>query len=179
MKRFHVHVAVTDLTQSIRFYSQLFASEPSVTKPDYAKWMLDDPRINFAISQQGTDAGVNHLGLQVETDSELEEVHGRLQGAEGAILVEENVACCYARSDKYWITDPQGVAWETFRSLGTVPVYGQADAGVAADKEACCTPGKSVTTAPVPKVAAKGCCAPGAARASEGALSKKGAFANP
>ena len=162
MKRFHVHVAVSDLDQSIRFYSTLFAAEPSVVKPDYAKWMLDDPRINFAISQRGSSAGVNHLGLQVDDEAELEEVHGRLEGAEGTILAEKDVSCCYARSDKYWITDPQGVAWETFRSLGTVPFYGDADAAAEPGKDACCAPQAAVATAALPKVASKSCCAPAA-----------------
>jgi catechol 2,3-dioxygenase-like lactoylglutathione lyase family enzyme len=169
MKRFHVHVAVTDLTQSIRFYSQLFASEPSVLKPDYAKWMLDDPRINFAISQRASGSGVNHLGLQVDNETELEEVHDRLLGAEGSIVAEKGVACCYSRSDKYWITDPQGVAWETFRSLGTVPFYGQADVEPETGKEPCCATEPSGTTGPAPKVVAKGCCAPAAAIAGENA----------
>ena len=169
MKRFHVHVGVTDLNRSIRFYSQLFASEPSVVKPDYAKWMLDDPRINFAISQRGSSAGVNHLGLQVDSDAELEEVHGRLESAEGAIVVEEDVSCCYARSDKYWITDPQGVAWETFHSLGAVRFYGQTEAGAEPGKEACCAPAPGVATAAIPKVAAKSCCAPAAADAGSSA----------
>jgi hypothetical protein len=163
MKRFHVHVGVTDLNQSIRFYSQLFASEPAVVKPDYAKWMLDDPRINFAISQRGS-TGINHLGLQVDSDSELEEVHGRLEGAEGSILAEKDVSCCYARSDKYWITDPQGVAWETFRSLGSVPLYGQSDVDEPAGEKACCGPKASVTKVSIPVVAATGGCAPAAAK---------------
>ena len=160
MKRFHVHVAVTDLDQSIRFYSHLFATEPTVVKPDYAKWMLADPRINFAISKRGGNSGVNHLGMQVDSDTELAEVHARLQGAEGSIVAEKDVACCYARSDKYWITDPQGVAWETFHSLGTVPFYGQSVTDSDVGTEACCTDTSSKSATALPKVAAKTCCAP-------------------
>lgn len=127
MKRFHVHVAVPDLGKSIRFYSTMFAAEPTVVKPDYAKWMLDDPRINFAISHRGSRSGVNHLGMQVDSDAELEEIHQRLDAAHANVAEEKNVACCYARSDKYWITDPAGIAWESFRSLGNVPFYGEGD----------------------------------------------------
>jgi len=126
MKRFHVHVAVPDLQQSIRFYSAMFGAEPAVVKPDYAKWMLEDPRINFAISERDSArAGVNHLGFQVEGDAELEEVHARLRAAETRIVEEKNVSCCYARSDKYWVKDPSGIAWESFHSLGSVPFFGE------------------------------------------------------
>jgi catechol 2,3-dioxygenase-like lactoylglutathione lyase family enzyme len=132
MKRFHVHVAVSDLEQSIGFYSTVFATPPSVHKPDYAKWMLDDPRINFAISQRSGKLGVNHLGLQVDSGAELEEIHGRLDAAGGDVLAETNVSCCYAKADKYWITDPQGVAWESFHTLDTIPYYGDSDVSAAA-----------------------------------------------
>jgi len=165
MKRFHVHVGVRDLPASIRFYSALFATPPTVTKPDYAKWMLEDPRINFAISQRGGHHGVNHLGMQVDDDAELEEIHGRLDAA-GAVA-ESDVSCCYARSDKYWIEDPQGVAWESFRSLGTVPYFGDGEAtsdvtsesGTAAGAvvpAACCGPGPGGVTASAS--APKSCC---------------------
>jgi catechol 2,3-dioxygenase-like lactoylglutathione lyase family enzyme len=137
MKRFHVHVAVPDLEKSIRFYSTFFGVEPSVVKPDYAKWMLDDPRVNFAISQRGAKAGVNHLGFQVDDDAELTELHARLEAADSAVLEEKGVACCYARSDKYWVTDPAGVAWESFHSLGTVPYY-NADEARETTAKACC-----------------------------------------
>jgi len=123
MKRFHVHVAVPDLAQSIRFYSTLFGAEPAVVKDDYAKWMLEDPRVNFAISRRGAAPGIDHLGFQVESDAELGEIRSRLQAAGASGLEEKDVSCCYARSDKYWTTDPSGVAWESFRSLGTVPLY--------------------------------------------------------
>lgn len=153
MKRFHVHVAVPDLQQSIRFYSTMFGAEPSVVKPDYAKWMLEDPRVNFAISQRGSQAGVNHLGFQVDDAAELEQIHGRLEAAEGAVLEEKGVSCCYARSDKYWVTDPAGIAWESFHSLGSVPFYhGEAEPQEQAGT--CCAP------APVKEAAASSCCSP-------------------
>ncbi|OQW73469.1 MAG: glyoxalase/bleomycin resistance/dioxygenase family protein [Proteobacteria bacterium ST_bin13] len=124
MKRLHVHVAVDDLDRSIGFYSALFASEPSVTKPDYAKWMLDDPRVNFAISMRGTAAGVEHLGIQVEDASELAEVYARLKKADAPVVEEGKTTCCYAKSEKSWITDPQGVVWETFLTEGESTSYG-------------------------------------------------------
>jgi catechol 2,3-dioxygenase-like lactoylglutathione lyase family enzyme len=143
MKRFHVHVAVRDLDDSVRFYSTIFGAAPSVHKPDYAKWMLDDPRINFAISERSGHHGVNHLGFQVDDDAELEQIHGRLEAAGAAVVAERGVSCCYARSDKYWISDPQGVAWESFRSLGSVPFYGDegnapAEPAAGATAKACC-----------------------------------------
>jgi catechol 2,3-dioxygenase-like lactoylglutathione lyase family enzyme len=121
MKRFHVHVSVPDLDSSIRFYSTLFGTEPAVVKGDYAKWMLEDPRVNFAISQRGGKAGLNHLGLQTDSDAELEVLNGRLQQADLTTHAEKETACCYARSNKYWVTDPTGIAWETFHTLGEVP----------------------------------------------------------
>ena len=138
MKRFHVHVAVPDLNESIRFYSTMFGVEPAVVKPDYAKWMLDDPRVNFAISQRSTRAGINHLGLQVDSDDELEALHARLRSAETHVAEEKNVSCCYARSDKYWVTDPAGVAWESFRNLGSVEFYDEK--GNASEPSGCCAP---------------------------------------
>jgi extradiol dioxygenase family protein len=160
MKRFHVHVAVNDLQESTRFYSTMFGVEPTVLKPDYAKWMLDDPRVNFAISQRGENVGVNHLGVQAETDNELEAIHANLQRADRAVLEEKGVSCCYAKSDKYWVTDPQGIAWETFRSLGSVPFYGKdgdaAPAACGSDQESgCCTPRGEAA----PAAKATGCCA--------------------
>lgn len=139
MKRFHVHVAVPDLESSIRFYSTVFGAEPTVVKPDYAKWMLEDPRVNFAISLRGGAAGVNHLGLQVDDAAELEQMHSRLAAADGGVTEEKDVACCYARSDKYWTTDPAGVAWETFHSLGTVPFYSAKDACGEGNTTCCAT----------------------------------------
>jgi hypothetical protein len=128
MKRFHVHVAVADIAQSVRFYSTLFASAPTVIKPDYAKWMLDDPRVNFAISKRGATAGIEHLGIQVENETELAEVYERLEHAEQPVLAEAAATCCYAHSDKQWIADPQGVAWETFLTTGEATVYGRSGA---------------------------------------------------
>ncbi len=125
MKRFHVHVAVADLESSIRFYSSLFGAQPAVTKDDYAKWMLDDPRVNFAISKRGDTPGVNHLGIQVESDEELLEMRGRLSQADGPVVEQANAACCYAASNKHWVQDPQGVAWETFHTLSNIPVFGE------------------------------------------------------
>ena len=116
MKRLHVHIIVRDLDDSIHFYKTLFDAEPSVLKDDYAKWMLDDPRVNFAISARGGVAGINHLGVQVEAD-ELAALTGRLQSAGRAVAEQSDAACCYAKSDKTWIEDPQGVRWEAFRAM--------------------------------------------------------------
>lgn len=124
MKRLHVNVGVEDIPQSVQFYSRLFAAEPTVLKDDYAKWMLDEPRVNFAISRQCGKIGVNHLGIQAETEDELGEVYGRLERAGGSILDEGETTCCYARSTKRWISDPQGVAWETFLTHGESSTYG-------------------------------------------------------
>ena len=145
MKRFHVHVAVHDLQQSIRFYSSLFGAPPSVTKTDYAKWLLDDPRVNFAISARGAQPGLDHLGVQAESDAELEEIGSRLAQADVSLVPQKGAACCYAKSDKYWTIDPQGIAWESFHTLESVPVYGGDTAIKAAGKEsACCaTPGRA------------------------------------
>ena len=141
MKRFHVHVAVHDLEQSIRFYSSLFGVAPSVTKDDYAKWMLEDPRVNFAISARGAKPGLDHLGLQAETDAELEEIGVRLAQADVSIVPQKGAACCYAKSDKYWTIDPQGIAWESFHTLDSVPVYGSDTAIRPTErKAACCAP---------------------------------------
>jgi catechol 2,3-dioxygenase-like lactoylglutathione lyase family enzyme len=141
MKRFHVHVAVRDLQQSIRFYSALFGAKPSVEKEDYAKWMLDDPRVNFAISKRGKNAGLDHLGIQTETDAELKEVGSQLAQADVSVMPQKGASCCYAKSDKYWTIDPQGVAWESFHTLDSVPMYGS-DTKINAGqrKAACCAP---------------------------------------
>lgn len=125
MKRFHVHVSVENLEHSIRFYSTLFAAAPAVRQTDYAKWVLEDPRINFAISTRRQPVGVNHLGFQVDTDEELRGMHTQLRDADARLIQEDAQPCCYARSDKYWVTDPSGVAWETFHTLGSIPVYGE------------------------------------------------------
>jgi catechol 2,3-dioxygenase-like lactoylglutathione lyase family enzyme len=137
MKRFHVHVAVDDLDANIQFYSNVFGMRPTVLKPDYAKWMVDNPRVNFAISKRGLKPGVDHLRIQVESDMELAELREQVAAAEVAVLDQANTVCCYARSDKYWITDPQGIAWETFHTLDSVPVYGES---LHAKQTACCNP---------------------------------------
>lgn len=146
MKRFHVHIGVSNLDESIAFYSGLFGAEPSVTKSDYAKWMLEDPRINFAISRKcGAAKGVEHLGLQVEDQAELADVYGRLKAAKGPVLEEGATTCCYAKSEKSWIADPDGVVWEAFLTTGDSTVYGEGPdfAGLASDNaaaNACCAP---------------------------------------
>jgi catechol 2,3-dioxygenase-like lactoylglutathione lyase family enzyme len=143
MKRFHVHVSVSDLDQSVRFYSTLFAAEPTVVKSDYAKWMLEDPRVNFAISTRDPVAGVNHIGLQVDSAEELGNLEAQLKRADRDLVSESGITCCYAKGDKYWVTDPQGVAWEVFHTLEDAPVYGEhrsiANLHVP-EKPACCTP---------------------------------------
>jgi len=140
MKRLHVHVSVDDLAHSVRFYSTLFAAEPTVLKPDYAKWMLDDPRVNFAISTGRGAAGVSHLGIQAEDEDELAEVYDRLSRAERPVVEARNATCCYAKSNKQWIADPQGVPWETFQTYGESTVYGQGSLARLREAEAagCC-----------------------------------------
>ena len=139
MKRFHVHIAVDDLQKNIQFYSSLFASEPTVIKEDYAKWTLDDPRVNFAISQRGRTPGVDHLGIQVESTGELDEMNQRLLQADLPSAAQIGGACCYAKSDKYWTVDPQGIAWEAFHTLDSIPVFG-ADTAEKSQAEGCCVP---------------------------------------
>lgn len=145
MKRLHVHVGVDDLAQSIRFYSTLFGAEPSVAKPDYAKWMLEDPRVNFAISSGQAARGIEHLGIQVENEGELAEVYDRLKAADRPVLEEGATSCCYAKSEKSWIADPQGVVWEAFLTSGESTVYGGSPAlgslaAPAAAPSPCCAP---------------------------------------
>lgn len=145
MKRLHVHVGVNDLDQSIRFYSTLFAAEPTVVKDDYAKWMLDDPRVNFAISScQHADKGIEHLGIQAESTDELTDVYRRLQVAGGPVLEEGATTCCYSKSEKSWIADPDGVVWEAFFTSGEATVYGDSPGLSAlsenASKSSCCSP---------------------------------------
>jgi hypothetical protein len=158
MKRLHVHVAVEDIAVSTRFYSALFAAEPSVLKPDYAKWMLEDPRVNFSISMRGREAGLDHLGIQVEDEGELREVYGRLKAAERPVLEEGATTCCYAQSEKSWIADPTGIAWEAFLTHGESTVYGTS-VDLAVVKEtasACCAPAAASITAAAPAKSA--CC---------------------
>ena len=143
MKRLHVHVAVHDLQQSIRFYSALFAAQPSVLKDDYAKWMLDDPRVNFAISSRSPKTGIDHLGIQAENGEELEDIGSRLAQADVSTTSQKGASCCYAKSDKYWTIDPQGIAWESFHTLESAPMFGQSTRSRAAESEsagkaACC-----------------------------------------
>lgn len=155
MKRLHVHISVDDLSQSIRFYSALFGAEPSITKADYAKWTVDDPRVNFAISTRGAKSGLDHLGIQVETADELHEVYGRLQTAGRPVFEQGETTCCYAKSEKAWIADPQGVSWETFLTTGESAVYGGgAELGPVriANGTACCPPKQ-------PTEPANSCCA--------------------
>jgi catechol 2,3-dioxygenase-like lactoylglutathione lyase family enzyme len=139
-QRFHVHLHVADLQQSDGFYTKLFAAEPTKRESDYAKWMLDDPRINFAISTRGQKLGVDHLGLQVDDPAELGALRERAQAADMTMAVEDGGACCYARSDKHWIADPQGVAWEHFHTLADVPTFHGAAAEPNAAATACCPP---------------------------------------
>lgn len=154
MKRLHVHVAVQNLESSIRFYSELFAANPVVVKHDYAKWMLEDPRVNFAISARSATPGIEHLGIQVESKDELAEVYERLQRADGPVLEEGATTCCYAKSEKSWIEDPQGVKWETFLTTGESTVYGKDPD--RSSTTACCTPASLASV----KQASDACCTP-------------------
>ncbi|MEQ8346712.1 MAG: ArsI/CadI family heavy metal resistance metalloenzyme [Sneathiellaceae bacterium] len=150
MKRFHISLAVDDLDASVAFYSGLFGAGPSVQKPDYAKWMLDDPRVNLAISTRGKGSGLDHLGIQAESQDELREVQSRLDGTGGRVIPQGETTCCYAKSEKSWVFDPQGIAWETFFTSGESTVYGEdlatvaapvADRAASSAKGACCAPG--------------------------------------
>ena len=162
MKRFHVHVNVGDLDASIRFYSQLFAAAPVVVKDDYAKWMLDDPRLNFAISRRERASGVDHLGLQADDAAELAEIGQRLAAADTIALTETNTTCCYAHSDKYWAEDPQGLRWETFHTFGSATTYYAPDGAPAGEgpqriesASSCCAPQAA-------KTESAACCGPAA-----------------
>ena len=152
MKRLHVHVGVENLDASIAFYSTLFSAEPTLRKPDYAKWMLDDPRVNFAISS-GNHAqnGIEHLGIQVENQGELAEVYGRLGAAGRPVLEEGATTCCYAKSEKSWIADPDGIVWETFLTSGEATIYGDSPALTAlsdnASETTCCAPARPAAQA--------------------------------
>jgi catechol 2,3-dioxygenase-like lactoylglutathione lyase family enzyme len=146
MSRLHVHISVEDIDQNIRFYSALFGSDPSVIKADYAKWDLAEPAVNFAISKRGPETGLDHIGIQADNDTELTAIQSRLQQAGIAGHEQRDAACCYARSDKYWTQDPQGIAWESFHSLETIPTFSRGDEAPAAS--GCC----------VPKMATAGCC---------------------
>jgi catechol 2,3-dioxygenase-like lactoylglutathione lyase family enzyme len=145
MKRLHVNLTVTDLEESVDFYTKLFGMKPSVTKPDYAKWMLDDPRVNFSIAAHAGDTGIDHLGMQAEDEVEFADIRERLNDAEVPVFEQPNVTCCYARSTKAWVRDPDGVAWETFLTHGSSAIYGDGSkdqaartAKLAAPSENCC-----------------------------------------
>jgi len=160
MKRMHIHVAVDDLERSVDFYSALFATEPSVVKTEYAKWMLDDPRVNFAISNRGGQAGLDHLGIQAESRDELNEIYARLHKAGGNVIEQGQTSCCYARSEKSWIDDPSGISWETFHTTGESTDYGDGSGERApriAHEKSCCAP--QAVPEPAPVVAACGCSA--------------------
>ena len=173
MKRLHVHVGVADLDQSIRFYSTLFGAEPTVTKPDYAKWMLEDPRVNFAISHRPGAAKLDHLGIQADSTDELNEIAERLKSAEQAVFEQKDASCCYAKSDKAWVADPTGISWETFHTSGAITTYGEDRAQTATNvaveaaepaASACCAPDMSAQLATKQEAAAikqrASCCGP-------------------
>ncbi len=153
MKRLHVSLAVTDLDESVRFYSTLFATGPTVLKSDYAKWMLEDPRVNFSISTRSEDRGLDHLGIQVDSREELGEIAERLESAGSGVYDKGEAHCCYAHSHKAWVRDPEGLAWETFFTFGADTVYGEGmiASDPAADRKTCC--------APKAAAAADACCA--------------------
>lgn len=138
MKTIHLHISVEDIEKSLAFYSHLFGAEPTVSKPDYAKWMLDDPLVNFAISQCGAKAGLNHIGIQVESETELTEIKKRLEKTELSVLTDEGATCCYAKSDKHWVQDPSGIAWETYRNLESALTFNDHDS--IETNSACCAP---------------------------------------
>lgn len=172
MKRFHVHLRVDDLATSIGFYSKLFAAAPDRVEADYAKWMLDDPRVNFAISMRGGPAGLDHLGFQTDESGELDALRERARSADLAMRDEGRTTCCYARSDKHWIADPQGVPWEHFHTLDTIPVFSEPEQG-ADDASVCCAP------ATTPASMAVGCCAPAAAGTARAEPTPEGATCCP
>ena len=141
MRRFHMHISVDDLNKNIQFYSQLFNADPTVAKDDYAKWALDDPAVNFAISARGNKVGLDHVGIQTESDDELSALRKQLEATDIKGVAQDNTTCCYSKSDKYWVQDPQGIAWETFHSLESVPVFSDAETNTS--EGACCAPGLS------------------------------------
>jgi catechol 2,3-dioxygenase-like lactoylglutathione lyase family enzyme len=170
MKRFHVHLHVEDLGRSIGFYSTLFGAQPARVESDYAKWMLEDPAVNFAISTRGEQPGIDHLGFQVDDAAELAALKVRAEAADRSLLDEGATTCCYARSAKHWVTDPQGVAWEHFHTLGDIPVFREARAAQAPQAAACCPPAAAAApaaTAAAAAAASANCCAPGSQARSE------------
>ncbi len=152
MKRLHIHVGVSNIQSSIPFYAKMFGCEPTVLKSDYAKWQLEDPKMNFAISARGAPIGVNHLGIQVENDAELGEMKTRLDQIDNEVVEEMGTACCYSKSDKYWVNDPAGIPWETFRTLDSIPVFNTA----GAEDDACCVP-TAVATVSISSITKKSC----------------------
>jgi len=154
MKRFHVHVHVDDLAKSIAFYSKLFAAEPARVEPDYAKWMLDDPAVNFAISARGGALGIDHLGIQTDDPAELAAMKSRAEAADMALLDEGQTTCCYARSEKHWVTDPQGIAWEHFHTLADIPVFRE----TAPAAGACCASAPRGKPVAIPVTSQSSCC---------------------
>ncbi len=154
MKRFHVHLHVDDLGKSIAFYSKLFAAEPARVEADYAKWMLDDPRLNFAVSTRGAQPGIDHLGIQTDDPDELAALKARAEAADMALLDEGQTTCCYARSEKHWVNDPQGIAWEHFHTLESIPVFREQAPAAAA----CCAPAPRGKPVGVPVKAQSSCC---------------------
>ena len=169
MKRFHAHVHVDDLAQSIAFYSKLFAAAPTRVEADYAKWMLEDPRVNFAISTRGATPGLDHFGLQTDDAAELAELKARAEAADMALLDEGNTTCCYARSEKHWVTDPQGIAWEHFHTLGDIPVFNESPPSAVAG--ACCAP--AAVAAPVAAAPRAACCGPATTKTTTTATTKR------
>jgi catechol 2,3-dioxygenase-like lactoylglutathione lyase family enzyme len=163
MKRFHVHMHCDDLAKSIAFYSKLFAAEPTRVEVDYAKWMLDDPKVNFAISSRGEKPGLDHLGIQVDDASELSELKARAQSADMTLLDEGATTCCYAKSEKHWVTDPQGIAWEHFHTLGNIPVF----------NETTKVPVGGASCAPSAVAAEPACCGPATAMVAKSAAATK------
>ena len=158
MKRFHVHVHVDDLGASIAFYKALFAAEPVRIEPDYAKWMLEEPRVNFAISTRGAIPGIDHLGFQTDTEEELTELKSRAQAADLALLDQGTTTCCYARSQKHWVTDPQGIAWEHFHTLGNIPVFREELASHASTSACCVTVAPKGKPLGIPVEGSSSCC---------------------
>jgi lactoylglutathione lyase len=160
MKRFHVHLHVDDLTASIAFYSRLFGTAPTRSEADYAKWMLDDPRLNFAISTRGAQPGIDHLGIQAETDEELAQLRASGERAGAPLLDEGQTTCCYARSEKHWHTDPQGIAWEHFKTLENIPVFREAPTAQTAKvaDSACCAPAPRGKPLGIPVKSGSSCC---------------------
>ena len=158
MKRFHVHTHVADLQKSIAFYSKMFAAAPTRVQSDYAKWMIEDPRINFAISTRGAKPGIDHLGMQTDTQEELAELKSRAEAADMTLLDEGETTCCYARSEKHWVTDPQGVAWEHFHTLDNIPVFSEKAPAATVDAACCATPAPLGKPVAIPVKSASSCC---------------------